>query len=504
MEPKPRVLIADDEEIVRQNFERILAEEGIDVSVAANGKEVIKLISENVFDLVLTDLVMEEINGMQVLEEVKRVSPETVVIIVTGYGSLSSAVRAMQKGAFDYLIKPCEKNELVMRVNKGIERRHMERKLSAIKKIETLMSNIGIFTIDSKGFFLHSSSNIAKRIWNIPNMDGKNISELASAKESGLIEGFHQALSGKNYDNELLRFRSKDTDENFIFSIHFRPIREGGMKIKAVTLIIEEISQRFKVIEKISQAERLSALGKLAAGVAHEINNPLNIISLDVEFMKSRMDQDDPCTENLNSITEEVDRIALIVRQLQDHVKLREGTCELIDLNHLFHEHIFSMTFDQLSRKQVSVKLDLLENLPSVQIPKNKITQVLMNLIKNAEDAMKGAGELSISTYRLCSDKFQDFENLEVSVSPQRGFGDFVAIKIKDTGVGIQKKHLDSLFEPFFTTKGFKGTGLGLFISYSIIKSYNGSISVSSVPGAGTEFSIVLPSISPDHAPRPS
>jgi signal transduction histidine kinase len=79
-----------------------------------------------------------------------------------------------------------------------------------------------------------------------------------------------------------------------------------------------------------------------------------------------------------------------------------------------------------------------------------------------------------------------------------------VAIKIKDNGIGIQKEHLDSLFEPFFTTKGFNGTGLGLFISYSIVKSYNGSISVSSEPGSGTEFSVVLPSISPEQAPRPS
>jgi PAS domain S-box-containing protein len=504
MQSKPHVLIVDDEEIVRLNFEKILSKNGFQTSVAADGNEAIKLIQKTEFDLVLTDLVMEEIDGIRVLEEAKRFSPETVVIIVTGYGSLNSAIQSMQKGAFDYLIKPCEKNEMIMRVAKGIEKRNMERKINEVKKVENLMSNIGIFTLDHNGVFLHSSSNLAQRIWNMPNLDGKKLSDLPSAEESGLKEGLRQALEGRNVDNELLRFRKEGGDESFILSVHFRPLIEDNGKVKAVTLIIEEISQRVRVIEKISQAERLSALGKLAAGVAHEINNPLNIISLDLEFMKSRISADDPCRENLNSIAEEVDRIALIVQQLQDHVKLREGTCELIDLNDLFHEHIFSMTFDQLAMKQVSVRLDLFDDLPPVQIPKTKITQVLMNLIKNAEDAMGGMGELTISTEPIFSDKIQNLSSTDVSISPQRGLGDFVAIKIKDTGIGIQKKHLDSLFEPFFTTKGFKGTGLGLFISYSIVKSYNGSISVSSEPGSGTEFSIVLPSISPDQAPRPS
>ena len=163
------------------------------------------------------------------------------------------------------------------------------------------------------------------------------------------------------------------------------------------------------------------------------------------------------------------------------------------------------MTFDQLSRKKVTVELKLSDNLPMVQIPKSKLTQVIMNLIKNAEDAIEDKGELTISTQPVLPDKVRMHGNLQgQSVSPQKGLGDFVEIKIRDTGVGIPKKHLNSLFEPFFTTKGFDGTGLGLFISYSIIKSYNGSISVSSTPGSGTVFSVVLPAVFPDHAPRPS
>lgn len=501
---RPRILIVDDEEIVWRNYERILLGEGYDISVATGGEEAVKIIREETFDLILTDLVMERVDGIKVLEEVKRISPDTVVIIVTGYGSLTSAVKAMQKGALDYLVKPCEKDELIMRVHKGIERRHMEQKLNELKKVETIMSNIGVFTLNTDALFLHSNPNIASRIWNMSTLDGKSLYDLPFTEESGLTEGFNQALEGKNVDREMLRLVRENADDDLTLSVHFRPVIKEDGEVTAVTLIVEEISQRVKVIEKISQAERLAALGKLAAGVAHEINNPLNIISLDAEFMKSHIKHDDPCMENLKSIAEEVDRIAFIIQQLQDHVKCHDSNCDLIDLNHLLREHIFSITFDQLSRKQVAVKLDLYDNLPMVQISKTKLTQVLMNLIKNAEDAMATPGNLTISTQPVFSDKNQEGNGVSQVIDAHKtGMGDFVSIKIQDTGVGIPKENFNCLFEPFFTTKGFEGTGLGLFISYSIIKSYNGSISVSSEPGVGTEFSVVLPSVSPHNAPRP-
>ena len=115
-------MIVDDEEIVRLNIERILTSVGYAVTTAKDGKDAISLISRDDFDLALTDLIMEDVDGFAVLEEVKRVSPETVVIVITGYGSLTSATRAMQKGAFDYILKPCEREELIFRVKKAWKR----------------------------------------------------------------------------------------------------------------------------------------------------------------------------------------------------------------------------------------------------------------------------------------------------------------------------------------------------------------------------------------------
>lgn len=494
----------DDEEIIRLYIEQILLEEGIETFLAASGKEAVKMLQEKNFDLILTDLAMQEVNGLQVLEEVKRISPETVVIIVTGNASFRTVVQAMQKGAYDYILKPLTKDELLIRVNRGIEKYHLERRLNEIKRIETLTSNIGIFTLDHEGFFLHGNSNLSKRLWDVSTLNGKSIYDLPSIKKSGILKGFKQSLNGKSYDSDLVRIFKKSTNQEFILSIHFRPITGENGDLKFITLIIGEVSQRIKVIEKISQAERLAAVGKLAAGVAHEINNPLNIISLDVEFMKSRISPDDPAIENINSIGEEVDRIAHIVQQLQDHIRPSKGMGEFIDLNHLFHDHIFSVTFDQLSKKQVAVKLDLLDNLPMVQISKTKLTQVLMNFIKNAEDAMDAKGELTISTNQVLLNGLQKHKQPRLqSLSQKRKPGNFVEIKIVDTGTGIPQEHLNSLFDPFFTTKGSKGNGLGLFICYSIIKSYNGSISVSSTPGLGTEFSILLPIVSTDCSSQP-
>ncbi len=232
-------------------------------------------------------------------------------------------------------------------------------------------------------------------------------------------------------------------------------------------------------------------MGKLAAGVAHEINNPLNIISLDVEFLKSQVEPTNPMMENLHSISEEVERIAHIVQQLRDHAKMDEAGHEIININEIISSHIFSIAFSQLMKRGIKIELDLDKSNPLIMIPRTKITQVLMNLIKNAEDAMTERGALHVCTRQILQPK--NIKDTETVSASSKTINNLVEIVISDNGQGIKPEDMNYLFEPFFTTKGFDGTGLGLFISYSIIKSYNGTIKVESEVGRGTTFSIVLP-----------
>ncbi len=489
---KAKVLIVDDEEIVRLNIERILATEDYTTITAQSGAEAIQMVKSGEFDLVLTDLIMEDIDGLKVLEEVKLDSPETVVIIITGYGSLSSAVRAMQKGAFDYIIKPCEKEELIMRVRNGIEKRKMEKKLLEINKMETILSNIGVFILDTEGVVTSANNDITEKLWGDTSLLGKKLFDLPGVGNTGLMDCFKQTLSGEEGScKENIKFYSKKDNSELILSCHLRPITFKGGKPKSIMLVIEDLTKRTKVMQQISQAEKLAALGKLAAGVAHEINNPLNIISLDVEFLKTQIDTDSPLMENLQSIAEEVDRIALIVKQLRDHAKREDSAHEKININEILNSHIFSIAFSQLIKKGIQIELNLAEKLPPVLIPRTKITQVLMNVIKNAEDAMSSGGTLNIQTRQIVKkNKLKAEEEFEGSSGNLKNL---VEIVIEDQGTGIKQEDIKYLFEPFFTTKGFDGTGLGLFISYSIIKSYNGLINVTSEVGRGSTFSIILP-----------
>jgi len=490
MQEKPKILVVDDEEIVRLNIERILTSVGYAVVTAKDGRDAVPLISKDEFDLVLTDLIMEDVDGFAILEEVKRVSPETIVIIVTGYGSLASAVKAMQKGAFDYILKPCEREEMIFRVKKGIEKKEMEERLLKFKRMETVLSNIGVFTLDGSGFITSGKSAISKRLWGTEDIVGRDIRQLPGVAESGLVACFEQALSGQDIDKENVRFYTQNRGhKEFILSVHFKPVNSQNGRVNSLMWIVEDLTRRTQVMQQIGQAEKLAALGKLAAGVAHEINNPLNIISLDVEFIKSQIEPTSGITESLRSINEEVDRIAHIVRQLQNHAKTDEGIQESLDINELLNSHIFNITFSQLAKSGIKVNLDPAAHLPHVFIPKTKLTQVFMNIIKNAEDAMSKGGALTITTRRAVP--LRSVYGTEVTKKFMSR--DFVEIVIADTGVGIKKEDMNYLFEPFFTTKGFDGTGLGLFISYSIIKSYNGIIKVESHENKGTAFSIILP-----------
>ncbi len=482
-------MVVDDEEIVRLNIERILTSVGYVATTAKDGKDAISFISRGDFDLVLTDLIMEDVDGFAVLEEVKRVSPETVVIVITGYGSLTSATRAMQKGAFDYILKPCEREELIFRVKKGLEKKETDEKLLKFNRMEAILSNIGVFTLDRAGIVTSGQSPISKKLWGIESTMGMNIRQLPGIADSGLIECFEQALKGQPVDKENVRFIANKNHKEFVLSVHFKPVSLLNERANSLMWIVEDLTRRTKVMQQIGQAEKLAALGKLAAGVAHEINNPLNIISLDVEFMKSQLGPESPVAESLRSIGEEVDRIAHIVRQLQDHAKTDEGLRESLDIKEVLNSHIFNITFSQLAKSDIKVNLDIAPNLPNIFIPRTKFVQVLMNIIKNAEDAMPKGGSLTLTARRAAPLK----PTPGAETPPKPMSRSFAEILIADTGVGIKKEDMNYLFEPFFTTKGFDGTGLGLFISYSIIKSYNGVIKVESQENKGSTFSIILP-----------
>lgn len=230
--------------------------------------------------------------------------------------------------------------------------------------------------------------------------------------------------------------------------------------------------------------ERLTAMGRIIAGVAHEINNPLSIMQFDVDDLKTFCESNAHTTfvdgafrETIQSIQEEISRLSGIVKQLKDYSKPSHIEPDDVNVDDLIKTIPIKIYLKKLQKKGVRITLALRVAKSCIRIPKNRFIQVLMNFIANAEDAISDTkqGEIVIETGFIEKDKKSVF------------------ISIRDNGIGIPEDSLQTIFEPFFTSKKAEGTGLGLSISYSIIKSYGGEIIVKSVEGKGAEFIIIFP-----------
>ena len=236
--------------------------------------------------------------------------------------------------------------------------------------------------------------------------------------------------------------------------------------------LLEEANGRLRETQQqLIQSERLAAVGKLAARVAHEVNNPLAIIQTAIRIVRNQSKADDPSKGNLQEIEEEIGRIARIIRELRDGSR-PSPTEELVQVNRVI-QSLEGLLAPSLREKQITLSVALDPALPWVRLPTDQLKQVILNMVRNAEDAMPGGGCLSIQTTRQ---------------------GNKVEAIIGDTGCGIPEAQRRHVFDPFFSTKAKdQGMGLGLWVSYGIIQSANGSIVVESEVGKGSTFRVSLP-----------
>lgn len=221
----------------------------------------------------------------------------------------------------------------------------------------------------------------------------------------------------------------------------------------------------------LRHTEKLSALGRLAASVAHEINNPLAGILTYIYLMKHEIPAELRLSSDLDLIERQVNAIAGLVRQLQYFSKPPQHARKLVDVAQIWTD-VLALVRKDLEQRKIGVVLDVSPNLPPVLASADQLGEVFMNLTLNARDAMPEGGQLTIR------------------IAPE---GTRLAIRVSDTGVGIPPEVQERLFEPFFTTKGEQGTGLGLAICYRIIEEHAGEIHVESALGVGTTFIIHLP-----------
>lgn len=237
------------------------------------------------------------------------------------------------------------------------------------------------------------------------------------------------------------------------------------------TIVISDVTEVRKLQQQVDQSEKLAVIGQLAAGVAHEVGNPLASISSIVQILQ-RKSTDQFISDQLVNVKDNINRISKIVRELVDLSRPPSHDSQLTQINEVVKTAVGIVKYDKRVKK-VEFKTKLDYELPMIEVVPDQLIQVFINILINSLDAIQGEGTIKVKS------SFDD---------------DNIFVNIIDNGTGIEKTVADKIFDPFFTTKQVgKGTGLGLSVSYGIIKKFNGEIKVNSIVGEGSEFQIQIP-----------
>jgi len=370
--PPIRLLLVDDEDEFRQTISKRLAKRGLIADQAADGEQCLEILRNRAMDVVVLDVKMPGMSGIEVLQNISTRYLKTEVMLLTGKASTSDGVEGIKSGAFDYLTKPIELEHLfnkILQAYDKIQRREAER---------------------------------------------------------------------------------------------------------------QEAENRRQMQQQMIACERLASLGTLAAGVAHEINNPLAIIRESAGWMQQLLAKDDfksmPRREDvlraLDKVEKSVERASRITHQLLGFVGKSEPAVAEVKLTQLAEEAI-QLIIHEARNRDIQIMRQAPSFLDSIWSDAYQIRQVLLNLLTNALQAINSKGTITIAV--------EDDRDSQV-------------LTVADSGPGIAGEHLDKIFEPFFSTKSpGQGTGLGLFVSQGIVEKLGGSIEVSSQLGQGASFRVRLP-----------
>jgi two-component system, NtrC family, sensor kinase len=290
------------------------------------------------------------------------------------------------------------------------------------------------------------------------------------------VEEYYRVRQSPGIHN-FYKFRlNTPAGESRVANIAIAPLVTKHFEVVGRIIIVDDITERLELESQLSQAEKMSSIGLLAAGVAHEVNTPLAVISSYAQLLAKQLQGDEKRSAILEKIAQQTFRASEIVNGLLNFSRTSGSEFQVVDLNKIVRDTL-TLLEHQFKTGRVSIQSELYSGLPSIMGNSGKLQQVFLNLFLNAKEAMPNGGTLKVST-----------DN-----------GDGVRVMISDTGAGIAPEHLNRIYDPFFTTKAKpgegqrRGTGLGLSVTYGIIQEHAGKIQVNSRQGEGTTFALEFP-----------
>jgi len=331
--------------------------------------------------------------------------------------------------------------------------------------------NVGVLAVDLADR-IESWNSQMEVMYALPRWQAltRPLSEVFPAE---FVEEFYRVRQNPGIHN-LYKFRlNTPAGEVRTINAAIAPLVTRKFNVIGRLIIMDDITERVELEAQLAQSDKLSSIGLLAAGVAHEVNTPLAVISSYTQMLSKQLKQDSQKAALLEKITRQTFRASEIVSNLLNFSRTSGAEFGNVDVNKVVTDTL-ALLDHQLKTSRIAVESDLTPQLPPIQGNTGRLQQVFLNLFLNAKDAMPGGGTLRVVT--------------------SNGTG--VTVTVTDTGSGIAPEHIARIYDPFFTTKTApekRGTGLGLSVTYGIIQEHAGKIRVESRPGEGTTFYLDFP-----------
>jgi PAS domain S-box-containing protein len=497
-----KILLIDDEADILRVLSMTLKADGYQVVTADNGEDGLALFNRESPDIVLTDIKMPGMDGIEVLKQIKEISDEVEVIIVTGHGDIDSAIEAMQFGASDFINKPIRDKALAVSLKRAHEKIDIKRQLKAytheledqialatrelrrrsnfqIKLIRS--SNDGIVATDRElNIVIYNPE--AEKIFGYPPSAMINKKRTTAIYSREIADAFEAAMQGGNHKKDIFWRESiiiSQTGETI-------PVRFSGTvlyekeKMVGTVAFFQDLREIKRLEHELVNSERLAAIGQTVAGLSHGIKNILHGLKggsylVDIGIKKGDTDR---LKNGWQMVKKNIDRTADLVLDLLSYSKEREPEYENCSPNEIAEE-IIELLEDNARENSVRFLKELDPSIGTVSMDAHTIHSALLNLASNAIDA--------------CLFDENTDKDWYVSVKTTRESDRLIRFDVSDNGSGMSEELKEKLFTSFFSTKGHRGTGLGLMVTRKLIEEHGGSIEVDSQLGFGTTFTMHLP-----------
>ncbi|HSO11061.1 MAG TPA: response regulator [Anaerolineales bacterium] len=519
------VLVVDDEPGIALLCNRVLKRAGYDVLSETNPRAAIEYLGRNRVDLLLVDIRMPEVDGFDVISRAKRSQPDIAVLVMTGFGTVETAIRALRQGVDGLLLKPFERgDELVSAAEQALTDNRRKRETARAQalrplfdateklfsetdtkklydlivdticehlqctnaayyqieagKFSPLAKRGNILPVDEAGFATHLLSRVDADgnpiVVNATGPGEEDAQSLLSDLKLGaailipITRSNLRVILFAARDAGVTPFRGTDLELFHILANQSLVALENARlyaDLRAYVRKVEESQQA------LLRSEKMAAAGRLTASIAHEVNNPLQSVQNCLHLAGREDVPAEKRREYFELARTELERLMKTMHRMLDFYRPGSTKMERVDVLELL-EHVLSLTSQQMGQRHIEVFTDLPESLPAVHAVNSQIQQIFFNLILNAFDVMPGGGSLSIRA---------------------RGLENGVEIQFEDSGPGIPEELRNNIFEPFFSTKD-GGTGLGLTVSYNIITAHGGTLDLVKGTGNGACFRLFLPS----------